>query len=119
MAPLVQVADEDRRESGIAAGGGHAQAVADAPDDESRNPLLQAEADRSGERTVDDRDATGCAAQQDRRPEAPMDRNLEAFDLTTAGSDRLRHAISAPPPKLKKLRKKLDAAKAIDRPKTI
>src|SRR3546814_4864846 len=32
---------------------------------------------------------------------------------------RADHAISAPPPKLKKLRKKLDAANAIDRPNTI
>src|SRR3546814_7706777 len=37
-----------------------------------------------------------------------------------SGAERDRsHAISAPPPKLKKLRKKLDAANAIDRPNTI
>jgi hypothetical protein len=41
--------------------------------------------------------------------------SLEPLEML-AGAD---HAISAPPPKLKKLRKKLDAAKAIDRPKTI
>ena len=47
--------------------------------------------------------------------ECAVDRHLESLQmLATPG-----HAISAPPPKLKKLRKKLEAAKAIDRPKTI
>ena len=44
-----------------------------------------------------------------------MQRGLEAFDMLAGAA----HAISAPPPKLKKLRKKLDAANAIDRPKMI
>src|SRR3546814_14545908 len=44
-----------------------------------------------------------------------MDRYLEPLDVLS-GTD---HEISAPPPKLKKDRKKLEAAKAIDKPKTI
>jgi hypothetical protein len=45
--------------------------------------------------------------------------SFEAFDvLAAAVHDRL-HAISAPPPKLKKERKKDDAANAIDKPKMI
>src|SRR3546814_13820159 len=40
-----------------------------------------------------------------------MYRRFETFDVI--------HATSAPPPKLKKLRKNEEAAKAIDRPKTI
>src|SRR5690606_31559285 len=64
------------------------------------------------------------AAQQDRRTEAAVDRRFEASDVRTAGGKARRarlpaHAISAPPPKLKKERKKLDAANAIDRPKMI
>src|SRR3546814_17492615 len=48
-----------------------------------------------------------------------IDRRLKAFDRPGRMIRRGRLAISAPPPKLKKDRKKLDAAKAIDRPKTI
>src|SRR3546814_6194125 len=43
-----------------------------------------------------------------------MDRSEETRHLAVAA-----HQTSAPPPKEKKDRKKLDAAKAIDRPKTI
>src|SRR3546814_8655138 len=44
----------------------------------------------------------------------PMHRGVEARDFAI-----LQHQISAPPPKLKNDRKKLDAANAIDRPNTI
>src|SRR5204863_9974789 len=87
-------------------------AVPDRPDDDPCDPLLETETDRRRERPVDDREAARGTAEEDRRSEAPVDGNLETFDM-------LAHAISAPPPKLKKLRKKLDAAKAIDRPKMI
>src|SRR3546814_6332576 len=43
-----------------------------------------------------------------------MHRGVEARDFAI-----LQHQISAPPPKLKNDRKKLDAANAIDRPNTI
>src|SRR3546814_8557612 len=44
-----------------------------------------------------------------------MDRYLEPLEVLS-GTD---HEISAPPPKLKKDRKQLEAAKPIDKPKTI
>src|SRR3546814_4216230 len=53
------------------------------------------------------------AAEEDRLGERPVQRHLEAVDGTGA------HQTKAPPPNEKKDRKKLDAAKAIDRPKTI
>ena len=76
---------------------------------------LEAKADRCGQRPVDDRETAGGTAEEDRRSEAPVDGNLEAFDML-AGTG---HAISAPPPKLKKDRKKLDAANAMLSPKMI
>src|SRR3546814_17755797 len=60
-------------------------------------------------------DLTRRAAEQQRRAERAVDRHFEAVDMLAATD----HAISAPPPKLKKDRKKLDAANAIDRPNTI
>src|SRR3546814_556206 len=50
-----------------------------------------------------------------RSPERTVYRCLETLQMLAAAP----HAMSAPPPKLKKERKKLDAAKAIDRPNTI
>ncbi len=47
-----------------------------------------------------------------------VDRNREARDLIGMMQEA-RHQTSAPPPNKKNDRKKLDAAKAIDRPKTI
>src|SRR3546814_9234721 len=63
------------------------------------------------------RSALRGAAEQDRRSEAPMNGNLEALNMAAGMMYGDVHAISAPPPKLKKDRKKLDAAKAIERPK--
>src|SRR3546814_4878009 len=89
------------------------------PEHETGQPLLKPEADCGGDRAVDDGDPARCAAEQDRRPEAPVDGSLEAFEMLSGAERDRSHAISAPPPKLKKLRKKLDAANAIDRPNTI
>src|SRR3546814_17453695 len=85
----------------------------------SSDLLLKPEADCGGDRAVDDGDPARRAAEQDRRPEAPVDGSLEAFEMLAGTVQDRSHAISAPPPKLKKLRKKLDAANAIDRPHTI
>lgn len=60
------MADEDGREGGIAARGEYGDAVPDRPDDDAGDPLLKAEADRGGERAVNDRQPTRGAAQQDR-----------------------------------------------------
>src|SRR3546814_6040375 len=59
--------------------------------------------------------SSDLAAKEERAAERAMDRYLEPLDVLS-GTD---HEISAPPPKLKKDRKKLEAAKAIDKPKTI
>jgi len=116
MAPLTKVAQEDRGEIGVAARGGDGDAVADRPEDEPGQPLLKAEPDRGGDRAVDDRDAAGGAAQQNRLAEAPVNGSLEPIDVMAACAD---HQTSAPPPNEKNDRKKDEAAKAIERPNTI
>src|SRR5438309_3407342 len=88
--------------------------MAGEPEDQTSNPHLQAEPKSGGKRTVDDRQPARCPAKQNGLGQRAVDRRLEAFDVLSAV-----HPASAPPPKLKKLRKKDDAAKAIDRPKTI
>src|SRR3546814_8344008 len=83
-------------------------------------PLLEAEAERGGDRPVDDRDGPRRTAEQDRFGQRTVHRRLEAGNMTVV--DRAagaHHAISAPPPNEKKDRKKELAAKAIDRPKMI
>src|SRR3546814_43640 len=67
-----------------------------------------------------DRDRARRAAEQDRFGERAMHRRLEPGQVAIIASMLgAAHAISAPPPNEKKDRKKLDAAKAIDRPKMI
>ena len=63
---------------------------------------------------LSDGDRARRTAEQDRFGQRAMDRRVEARD-GLAGL----HQTSAPPPKEKNDRKKLDAAKAIERPKTI
>src|SRR3546814_8235807 len=75
-------------------------------------------ADRRGERAVDDGDRPRRAAQEDRRAERAMDRRLEALDMRRGWCGGA-HAISAPPPNEKKLRKKDEAANAMLSPNTI
>src|SRR3546814_11370559 len=109
---LAKVADQDSCEVRVSPGGEHGDAVPGGPEHETGQPLLKPEADCGGDRAVDDGDPARCAAEQDRRPEAPVDGSLEAFEMLS-GSERDRsHAISAPPPKLKKLRKKLEDRKS-------
>src|SRR3546814_20499736 len=88
--------------------------MADRPDGETGEPEPKAQADRTGERAIDDREAARRAAEQDRFGQRPMDRSDETRHLAVAA-----HQTSAPPPKEKKDRKKLDAAKAIDRTNTM
>src|SRR3546814_10511582 len=67
-----------------------------------------------------DRDRARRAAEQDRFGERAMHRRLEPGQVAIIASMLgAAHAISAPPPNERKDRKKLDAAKAIDRPKMI
>src|SRR3546814_6332407 len=78
-------------------------------------PWLEAQTDCRRERSIDDRQAARSAAEQQRAPERTVNRHFETVDMLAVP----RHEISAPPPKLKKERKKDDAANAIDRPNTI
>src|SRR3546814_1597791 len=71
------------------------------PEHETGQPLLKPEADCGGDRAVDDGDPARCAAEQDRRPEAPVDGSLEAFEMLSGAERDRSHAISAPPPKLR------------------
>src|SRR3546814_18703172 len=87
--------------------------MADRPEGKAGDPEPKAKPDRAGEGAVDDRKAARRAAEQDRLGERAVDRREE-----TRNVGLLCHQTSAPPPKEKKERKKLDAAKAIDRPET-
>ena len=62
--------------------------------------------------------ANGAAGQQDVLGQRAVDRNREARDLIGMMQET-RHQTSAPPPNEKNDRKKLDAANAMLRPKTI
>ena len=102
----------------IALGRPHGGEVADRPEAETDQPEPQAEAERRRQRAVEDGDGARRAAEQDVLGQRPVDRDGEAGHVAGA-VDQARHQTSAPPPKEKNDRKKLDAAKAIDRPKTI
>ena len=91
----------------------------DDPEGEPGDPEPQAKTERRRERAVDDGDGARRAAEQDRLGQRAMDGNAETRDRVADLNERVLHQTSAPPPKEKKDRKKLDAAKAIDRPKTI
>src|SRR5690606_36113059 len=65
--------------------------------------------------TVEDRHVARRATEQNRLGQRAVQWYLETGDEFALAV----HAITAPPAKLKKLRKNDDAAKAIDRPKTI
>src|SRR5258708_4475198 len=86
------------------------------PDQRAGDPEPEAKGDRRRERAVGDRDGPRCAPHEDRVGERAMDRREEAGHVRI---DDRSHQTSAPPEKEKKDRKKLDAAKAIDRPNTI
>ena len=79
---------------------------------EARDPKAQTDAERSRKRAVEDGDGARRTAHQDRLGQCAMHRRFEAWDLSV-------HQITTPPPNEKNDKKKLDAAKAIDRPNTI
>src|SRR5258708_7788265 len=80
-------------------------------------PELHAEPNRSRQRPQRDRDAPRHAGQEDWLGERAVQRDGESRHR--AGARERDHDTSAPPAKLKKVRKKLDAANAIDNPNTI
>src|SRR3546814_15147481 len=76
------------------------------PHRETDQPQAQTEADGSRQCPVGDGDRARRAAEQDRPSQRAMDRRMESSDGLVG-----LHQRSAPPPKAKKDRKKLDAAK--------
>ena len=114
MLRVAKVAAHHVDEGRIALGGPGRRQMADQPDRGAGNPQAKAEADGGSERAKDDNDRPLCAAEQKRFRQRAMDGRMEAGKGVT-----LFHQTSAPPPKEKNDRKKLEAAKAIDRPNTI
>src|SRR3546814_1836690 len=90
----------------------HCQRVAGDPQQQSRKPLLQDNADRRRQRAVDDGQRTRRPTQQDRHGQRTVQRKLEA-------GLGLAHATTAPPAKEKNDRKNEDAANANTSPNTI
>ena len=113
-----QMSAYDVDEERIALGRPDRRDMADRPDRDADEPEAQAETDGAGERAVHDGDGAWGAAEQDRLGQRPMDRDREARHFASLIHDA-HHQTSAPPPKLKKLRKNELAANAIDRPNTI
>jgi hypothetical protein len=107
-----EVSAHDLDEVGIALGGPDRSHVPDEPEQEPSNPEAQANSERCGERAVDDGYRTWRTAHEDGFGQRAMYRRHQAWDLFV-------HQITTPPPNEKNDRKKLDAAKAIDKPKTI
>src|SRR5690606_23253444 len=112
-----QVPARDLDEHRIALRRPHRREVADHPKPDADEPEPQAEPERGGERAVEDGDRARRAAEEDVLGQRPVNRHREAGDL--GGIKHTSHYTTAPPPKLKKLRKKELAANAIDRPNTI
>src|SRR5208337_2571521 len=111
---IAQVPTHYVHEGRVALGGPDRGEMTDEPNCGADDPEAQPQTHCSGERAVDDRHRPGRAAEQDRLGQGAVDRRVEA-----GNGVGLIHQISAPPPNWKKERKKLEAAKAIDRPKTI
>src|SRR5690606_7333841 len=107
----------DFHEERIALGDPYRREMADGPDEETDQPEAQAEAHGPGQRPVEDRDRARRTAEQDVLGQRAVNRDGESRHVQLLEGDR--HQTSAPPPNEKNDRKKLDAAKAIERPKTI
>jgi hypothetical protein len=90
--------------------------MADRPDGDADQPEAQAEADAPASVPLRMAIERGAPPSRIVLGQRPVDRDDEArVELFKPA----RHQTSAPPPNEKNDRKKLDAAKAIDRPKTI
>src|SRR5581483_7196479 len=116
MCGIAEVPTDHVDEERLALGGPDRRRVADGPEQRAGNPQTETEGDRRRDRAVGDRHGSWRSAHQDGIGESAVDGREEAGHV---GIDDRGHQTSAPPEKLKKVRKKLDAAKAIDRPNTI
>src|SRR3546814_846975 len=110
--PVLHVAGEHLDELRVESRAPHRQRVADDPQHHARQPLLQPDPDRGGQRAVDDRQRPRRATEQDRHGQRPVQRHLESRQQPA-------QATTAPPAKEKNDRKNEDAANAIDSPNTI
>jgi hypothetical protein len=104
----------DIDEARIALGRPDRGAVTGGPNDEARNPEPKPQRDGGRKRAKGNGDRARRTAQQDRIGQSPMHWRVKASYHAISF-----HQTSAPPLKEKKERKKLEAAKAIERPKTI
>jgi hypothetical protein len=114
MLRVAQVTAHHVNKGGIALGGPDGSEMAGQPDRSADDPQAKSKPNGGGQRSVDDRHRAWRAAEQDRFGQCTVDGGIEAGDGLL-----VLHQTSAPPPNWKNERKKLDAAKAIDRPKTI
>jgi hypothetical protein len=89
------------------------------PEGEAGDPETQTKTERCRQRSVEDGDGARGATEQDRFGQGAVYGNAKIRDRAAILKKQVLHQISAPPPKEKKDRKKLDAAKAMERPKTI
>src|SRR5262249_37835812 len=90
--------------------GGH---VTERPQHEPGEPQAKPQPDGRRDGAVEDRDRARRPGEEDRFRQSPVHRRFETRNRFLA--DNLCHQITAPPPN----KKKDEAAKAIDRPKTI
>jgi hypothetical protein len=111
---VAQMTAHDVDEGRVALGGPNGSKMADQPNCPANYPEAKTQPDGRGKRAVDDRDGARRTAEEDRFGQGAMDWRVETDDGLS-----LFHQTSTPPPNWKNDRKKLDAAKAIDRPKTI
>src|ERR1700733_3893640 len=111
---IAQVPAHHVDEGRVALGGPDRREMTYEPDGSAYDPQTQPQTHRSGKGAVDNRHRSRRATEQDRLGQGAVDGRVKAGDGVG-----LIHQTSAPPPNWKKDRKKLDAAKAIDRPKTI
>jgi|GEM_PF-3971620 len=119
MAGQSQVPPPDLDEKRIAPRGPDGQQMPDQPDRDARSTKLQAKTDRASKRAVQDRKGPWGTCEQDRLGQRAVDRDGEAGDGIRLFETGFHALNTAPPPKLKKLRKKELAAKAMEMPKTI
>lgn len=107
------MAREDGGKMRVALRGEDGYRMSHRPESDAGDPELEPDAERGRDRAVDNRHGARSAAEQNRLGERPMQRDFEAVDRAAG------HDTSAPPPNEKNERKKLEAAKAIEMPKTI
>src|SRR5689334_982518 len=101
----------DVDEQRITLGGPDGHAMPDHPEQQTGQPQAQPKTEDGGQRAVEDCDRPWRTAEQDRFGQGSVHWHHEAR--------KAFHQTRTPPPNEKKDRKKLEAAKAMEMPKTI